>query len=107
MWRPGSVSLGLHDTRQLPILSIKPTQAYHPNDRPKAYLRQAIMRGRVWDLFPPSQTDRFNVFDELATLDVTSDIHGPQLIIVRDQNSGKSSVLEAIALPAEVANSYT
>lgn len=54
------------------------------------------MRGRVWDLFPPSQTDLFNAFDELATLHVASDIHGPQLIVVGDQNSGKSSVLEAI-----------
>jgi len=54
------------------------------------------MEDRAWDLFPPSQTDLFEAFDELKTLDVASHIHGPQLVVVGDQNSGKSSVLEAI-----------
>ncbi|KAK0725163.1 P-loop containing nucleoside triphosphate hydrolase protein [Lasiosphaeris hirsuta] len=51
---------------------------------------------RVWDLFHPSQAGLFNALDELSNHQVANEIDIPQLVVVGDQSSGKSSVLEAI-----------
>ncbi|KAK3346978.1 P-loop containing nucleoside triphosphate hydrolase protein [Lasiosphaeria hispida] len=51
---------------------------------------------RVWDLFHPTQAGLFNALDELSNHKVANEIDIPQLVVVGDQSSGKSSVLEAI-----------
>lgn len=48
------------------------------------------------DLIDPQQIALFDALKELSRLKVSSSIEVPQLIVVGDQSSGKSSVLEAI-----------
>ncbi|KAK3358775.1 P-loop containing nucleoside triphosphate hydrolase protein [Lasiosphaeria hispida] len=48
------------------------------------------------DLIDPRQIDLFDAIEKLSGLKVASDIEIPQLAVVGDQSSGKSSVLEAI-----------
>ncbi|GAB1311863.1 hypothetical protein MFIFM68171_02073 [Madurella fahalii] len=48
------------------------------------------------DLIDPQQIALFDALKELSRLKVTNGIEVPQLIVVGDQSSGKSSVLEAI-----------
>ncbi|KIW98765.1 uncharacterized protein Z519_00428 [Cladophialophora bantiana CBS 173.52] len=50
----------------------------------------------VRDLIDEKQVALFDAIDRLSNLGVASDIEIPQLIVVGDQNSGKSSTLEAI-----------
>ncbi|KAK3377308.1 P-loop containing nucleoside triphosphate hydrolase protein [Lasiosphaeria ovina] len=52
--------------------------------------------GAVQDLTDPKQVGVFDALKELSRLKVTSTIEIPQLIVVGDQSTGKSSVLEAI-----------
>jgi len=49
------------------------------------------------DLIDERQVALFDALNQLSSLKVASDIEIPQLIVVGDQSSGKSSVLEAIA----------
>jgi predicted GTPase len=48
------------------------------------------------DLIDHRQVQLFDALEQLATLDVARKIEIPQLIVVGDQNNGKSSVLEAL-----------
>jgi len=57
---------------------------------------QSEMNG-IQDMIDPRQVALFDALDQLSGLKVASDIEVPQLVVVGDQSSGKSSVLEAIA----------
>ena len=57
---------------------------------------QSEMNG-IQDMIDPRQVALFDAIDQLSGLKITGDIEVPQLIVVGDQSSGKSSVLEAIA----------
>ncbi|KAF2815992.1 uncharacterized protein BDZ99DRAFT_565876 [Mytilinidion resinicola] len=74
------------------------TPRYPPYDvQPSDDTPPPIEMHKTIDLVDHRQIELFEALERLKSLQAASDIKTPQLIVVGDQSSGKSSILEALA----------